>query len=881
MSSQPIIQTSFNSGEWSPALNARVDIAKYHSGAALLKNWFVDYRGGATTHPGTRYIATSVNNGAFPPRLIPFQASFAVSYILEFGVTSGTGYLQFYNNGAPVLSGGVPYSIASPYASSELSQLKFAQNVNQLIICHPNHPPYVLTLISATNWTLAAISFGATIAAPTGLSTSTGISGGTVNLAYIVTSVDVNGQESGPSAYAPLANILDPRTTAGTVTVAWSAVTGAASYNVYRAEPRYGAAVPAGSSFGFVGNLTGTTFIDSNIVPDFSQGPPVPQNPFNGTGITTAVITAQGSYGTGGSGVSAPLITFSGGGGSGAAALATLQPINVAVNSAGNFYAVNDTISILSSFGVVLQVTGVIGGQITSVTIVSRGGGVSGANITPGNPVVQSGTSGGGSAASFLLTWGVTSVGITNPGTGYTTAPAVAFSTGAAAATVSLGAPSSGNPTVPGFFQQRMVLAGPVGSPQQFNMSTTGTYFNFNINSPLEADNAIQGTLVSGQLNTIQSMISQPYGLIFLSDRQAWLINGGGNGTAVSPSSLVANAQAYNGASYPPPIVANDNILYVQAKGSIVRDLVFNYYTQVYTGADISVLSSHLFYTYNILEWAWAEEPFKLVWAVRNDGTMLTLTFLKEQELIAWTHRDTNGAFKSVASVTETTQAGAVDAVYTVVQRTINNAAVQYIERFTEIYYPNGLANAWQVDAGINYTGAGALTFAGATQLAGTTVTGVATDNLGNTTAITSFVMPVNGTFTLPAPVGATNYTNVTVGLPFLPQLQTLELDTGEPTIQGKRKKITGVTLKIKDTLGLTIGQTFDASSQTVMQDLVIGNLNVPDNVLVTGLYTGMARTIIDPDWNTDGQYCIQQPNPFPASILGVIPEITIGDTAK
>src|SRR6516164_8248006 len=94
-----VIQTSFNSGGWSPALNARVDIQKYHSGAALLRNFFVDYRGGATTRPGTKFIQQARSNTV---RLIPFQASFAVTYIPVFG----PGYIRFYSNGAPVLEGG-------------------------------------------------------------------------------------------------------------------------------------------------------------------------------------------------------------------------------------------------------------------------------------------------------------------------------------------------------------------------------------------------------------------------------------------------------------------------------------------------------------------------------------------------------------------------------------------------------------------------------------------------------------------------------------------------------------------------------------------------------------------------------------------------------
>ena len=99
--SQPVMQFSFNSGEWAPALNARVDIAKYHNGAALLRNFFVDYRGGATARPGTKYILQTKASTAV--RLIPFQASLSVSYVLEFGA----GYIRFFNDGSPVLESDV------------------------------------------------------------------------------------------------------------------------------------------------------------------------------------------------------------------------------------------------------------------------------------------------------------------------------------------------------------------------------------------------------------------------------------------------------------------------------------------------------------------------------------------------------------------------------------------------------------------------------------------------------------------------------------------------------------------------------------------------------------------------------------------------------
>src|SRR5574337_52383 len=91
-------QASFNSGEWAPQLFARVDLQKYHSGAALLQNWFVDYRGGASTRPGTKYVIQAYKSST-AVRLIPFQAAFNVNYILEFG----NHYVRFIFDGAPVV----------------------------------------------------------------------------------------------------------------------------------------------------------------------------------------------------------------------------------------------------------------------------------------------------------------------------------------------------------------------------------------------------------------------------------------------------------------------------------------------------------------------------------------------------------------------------------------------------------------------------------------------------------------------------------------------------------------------------------------------------------------------------------------------------------
>jgi hypothetical protein len=301
--------------------------------------------------------------------------------------------------------------------------------------------------------------------------------------------------------------------------------------------------------------------------------------------------------------------------------------------------------------------------------------------------------------------------------------------------------------------------------------------------------------------------------------------------------------------------------------------MAYSFYTNVYTGTDISAISSHLFYGYNITEWAWAEEPFKVVWAVRDDGTMLTLTFLKEQEFVAWAHSVTNGSFKSVCAITEQGQIGLRDAIYTVVERTINGNTVKYIERIEEQYYPNGVEDAWQVDAGLQYNSTPATSFTGAEHLAGATVTGLA-----DGVVIPPFTMATNGTFTLSSAAS-----KVTVGLAYTADIQSLRLDLGssQATIQGKAKKVPAIVIRVADTLGLYAGTNFD--NLVLVKDLIVNNVNTmkigETTQTVTDLFDGDARVFINPAWTTTGQFCLRQTQPLPASVLGLIPELVVGDT--
>lgn len=938
-------QKAFHSGEWAPQLYARVDLAKYHSGAALLENFFVDYRGGASTRPGTKFINQAYKSSS-AVRLIPFSASFTVSYVLEFG----DYYVRFFSNGSAVLetagaitgasqanpcsvtqvahgystgnwvyitgvlgmtqlnekyysitvtgantytlatvngtavnstgysayssagTGARVYTLASPYAAADLAKVKFAQNVNTLVLTHPSYAPYILTLTSATSWSLGPIAFGGTISAPTNVAVTSTVGAGTVNYSYVVTAVDANGQESTVSTAGTIANKLDIATTAGSNTITWTASTGASYYNVYRATKTYGAAVPTGAGFGYLGNCTGTTFIDTNLTADFSVGFPVGRNPFQGAGVASVTITANGAYTT------VPTVTFGAApsGGATATGNAILQIVGtptIAVNNGA--WAVGDIVYLVTSaYGPVRLVVATVNGSgailtFQPITYPGSSAGYISSGSTPGNPVTMSESPTTPHITPTVnLTWGVTQILLLSAGYGYTSAPAVTFSAGAAAGTAVLASAAGGNPAVCGYYQQRLVLCASAAYPQTFYMSTTGSYYNYNISNPVAPDDAITGSIVSKELNEIKAAITMPGGLVLLSNRQAWQVNGGSAGSAITAIDVTTQSQAFNGTNDVPPILANYDILYVQAKGSIVRDLTYDFYKNIYTGTDISILSSHLFFKKQILEWAFAEEPFKIVWCVRDDGYLLSLTFLKEQELIGWAHSLTDGLFKSICTVTESTSYGSVDAIYLVVERTINGNTVKYIERMAERFLTDNAlpdANCWCVDAGLQYNSTPATTFSGLDHLIGETVTGLA-----DGVVITPQVVSASGTITLGSAASV-----VTIGLPFTCYLQTLILDLGEPTVIGKLKKIITMTIRAANTLGIKFGRLL--STLVPMKDFS-GSVDAQSVTVSNVLVTHDARQLIDPRWDQDGQYYIVQDQPLPATILGVVPEVKVED---
>ena len=232
--------------------------------------------------------------------------------------------------------------------------------------------------------------------------------------------------------------------------------------------------------------------------------------------------------------------------------------------------------------------------------------------------------------------------------------------------------PNSGTyPGVNAYFQERHFFANSFNNPDTLWATKTGLYQSMDTSVPAVATDAITASPWTEQVNGIQWLIPMPGGLIAMTGLRAWQINGEGsqglNLAAITPSSVQAQPQAFNGCSATiPPLVIDYDVIYVQAIGNTtVFDLSWNFWVNIYTGNDLTILSSHLFLYRQIVQWAWARQPYKVLWANCNDGTMLSLTYLKDQNVYGWARHDTQGLVMGLCQVTEPP----VNAVYAITQR--------------------------------------------------------------------------------------------------------------------------------------------------------------------------------------------------------------------
>lgn len=910
------LQVSFNGGELDPSLHGRVDISKYLSGLETCKNFTVQAHGGVSNRAGTRFVGETKDSSKIS-RLIPFEFSVEQTYALEFGDL----YIRVIKDGGYVLETAVNISgatQANPVVITTSGAHGYSNGDEVFItdvvgMTELNSKRYIVANETATTFELQGVD---------GTAYTAYSSGGTVARLYTLATTYLEAD------LALLKFVQD----ANTMTIV---------------HPLY---PPA--------ELTRTdhdawTIADIEFLPIVEHPNNVTITPVGTPGVTiyrykvTTVAKETLEESLSGLGHDTEVIT---GATQADPVVVTISGTHAYLN--GDEVEINNIVGMTELNGRRFKITNVTASTFelknvdgTGYTAYSSGGVVAQTfDITLlGNPTLSpinyndiTWTAPTGDIERYHIYKEVNGlygfIGSVDDGADLT------FKDAGVIADTSVSPPKyleifdvpNGYPGTVTYFEQRLVYGATINSPEKVSLSQTGNYSNFNKSFPLRDDDAINFIISSRKVNAVRHFVPLE-DLIILTSGGEWKATSGDS--AFTVYNIRLRAQGYLGCSNVAPVVTNGNVLFMQARGNMVRDLAYNFETNGYRGNDLSIMARHLFRGHTIDEWALSEVPHNILWCIRSDGALLGLTYLKEHDIFAWHQHDTDGTFESVCSIPE----GDEDAVYFIVKRTIDGVTKRYVERLESRNFDN-VEDAYFVDSGSSYISTPVsvenITAANPPVVTATThgysngdiirmteVEGMIEVNhinytIANVTANTFELVGINGAGYTAYESGGDiritvknlsgldhlegksvviladgsvqpkrivtdgaielqeNASEIHVGLSYESRITTLDIARPDtPTIQNKEKKVNSVSMRFYKSRGGLFGNDTPDEVLTPLKQRTTEKYGQP-----TKMVTDVQSIVLDPTWNSNGRFTVVQRDPLPMTILTLAPEFTISD---
>jgi hypothetical protein len=780
------LKTNFTAGEFSPRLYGRVDVDKYNNACRTIENFVIPAHGGARKRPGFKYI-TEVKYSDEDARLIPFQYNVEQSYALLFG----NGYIWFFRNEGIITHPVVNISTisqASPavvtttashgYSTDDWVYIVGVNGMHQV-----NNRRFRVVVVTGTTFELhddtTAVNSGNYDAY-----TSGGSVGEIVELQTNYTPTDLPDLQ-----YAQTNDVLyithpdhAPQQITRTSNTAWTIADFEFEKGPFQTINDDTALTVTASSWSAGATTYGTQAVGSTATLTASSAL------FTSDMVGMLLRVREGGDGRDGglveTGVSGPNL------GSSSSAI-----------SNGDQYTTD---------GYVYGVTNVT--TITSWEFITR------------VPAHKQGTVRvypSGTAGYFDATYLHDSTCILEV-TAFTSSTVVTVQivhnqmpSSIRTAAVSLFELGSwcaeyGYPSEIAFHENRLWFASTAEEPQTLWASRSGLYVDFEDGA--EDTDAIIAVLGSGQADIIRWMSSGQVLTAGTSSSEMSIAPSTRN-EALTPSNVRIVPETTFGSSATAPIRIGRVTLFPQRFGDPdnyarkLREYSYNFGQDAYEAIDLTVFSEHITGD-GMIELAYQLEPDQIVYAPRNDGYLIGMTYQREQKVIAW-HKHlpggTNSKFLHAATIAGTMG----DDLYVITERTIDGTTRRYIE--VQAHYPSRelsdvdyKAASYHVDCGLVGASSDA-EITGLYFIEGETVN-VLNDGAHETHTVT------DGKITLDVdPAGAT----VAVGLPINSHVETLDLEFGAEvgTASARPRNVCTVFMQVEKSLGGTAGH--DSAHQT------------------------------------------------------------------
>lgn len=404
-----------------------------------------------------------------------------------------------------------------------------------------------------------------------------------------------------------------------------------------------------------------------------------------------------------------------------------------------------------------------------------------------------------------------------------------------------------GYPAAVTMHEQRAVYGGSPQAPQTFAGSVSDSPEDM---SPgVEADDAYVFTLGSGSIDSIRWMKSVENLTVGTEGNEISVT--GNSDEAITPTSVRVKPRTPHGSNTVDAVRVSNATVFTQRTGRRLRALAYQIQVDQYIAKDLGLLADHILENFGLVDIAYQQERDGVCWGIRDDGTLVGVTYLPEEDVVAWHRHPTvgNDTFQSVA-VIPSPQFDRDDP-WLVVHRTINGVDYQFVE-YMEPTNPG-------LDCAKIFNGAAVSTF-NVPHLIGEEVTIVA-----DGAVLSPRTVDAGGNVSLTIPAS-----NVRIGLPFTGKIVTMKPETQLPnsggTTQGLPRRWVQVFVRIKNTLGLNIaGEQIAYRKENSPMDTPISP--VSGDIVVVNT-TG---------FDTDGRLTIEQDVPLAWAVTGIFGKVEFG----
>jgi hypothetical protein len=186
-------------------------------------------------------------------------------------------------------------------------------------------------------------------------------------------------------------------------------------------------------------------------------------------------------------------------------------------------------------------------------------------------------------------------------------------------------------------YEQRAVFASSANLPFSLWFSAAGDLYNFYALRPQADDDAFTVTIPAKRASQIRHILATKELMLFTED--GVYVCDAESGTGFSYRSIrmkkTCNAAASTAVE---PIQIDGKTIFVGEDGRTVFELKYDLMEDAIRPSDRSVLAYHLTESAQISKIAFQRYPDSIVWFLLDDGTLLSMTYMPEHEVYAWSH---------------------------------------------------------------------------------------------------------------------------------------------------------------------------------------------------------------------------------------------------